>query len=90
MTSALSRRRRGTPFLPGPESFRRSFFLHPAVGVSARVSDSYWIEAAARFAHISNGQGFDAANPTWDGEGLVLGVRHTVWKQNAQIGRAHV
>jgi hypothetical protein len=69
------------PFPPHGSIY--DFFLHPAVGVGARVSDSYWIEAAARFAHISNGQGFDAANPTWDGEGLVLGVRHTLWKQNA-------
>jgi len=53
------------------------FFLRAGGGVGLRVSDSYWVEIAFRFAHVSNGQGFVSANPTWNGRGLSIGTRHT-------------
>jgi hypothetical protein len=53
------------------------FFLRAGGGVSVRVSDSYWIESAFDFAHISNGKGLESANPTWQGDGIALGLRHT-------------
>lgn len=53
------------------------FFLRAGGGVSVRVSDSYWVESAFRFAHISNGLGFGADNPTWNGRGLSVGIRRT-------------
>lgn len=57
------------------------FLLRAGGGVAVRVSDSYWIESAFRFSHISNGQCFCPSNPTWQGSGLSLGVRHTFGEQ---------
>jgi hypothetical protein len=51
------------------------FLLRAGGGVGVRVSDSYWLESAFHFAHVSNGQGFGPANPTWQGNGLSLGIR---------------
>lgn len=53
------------------------FFLRAGGGASVRVSDSYWVESAFRFAHISNGLGLESDNPTWNGRGLSLGIRRT-------------
>jgi len=51
------------------------FFLRAGGGVSVRVAQSYWIESAFQFAHVSNGECFCAGNPTWQGSGLSLGLR---------------
>jgi hypothetical protein len=63
------------PFPPHGTSY--DFFLRAGGGISVRVSDRYWLESAFRFAHISNGQGFDAGNPGWQGRGLSMGIRRT-------------
>jgi hypothetical protein len=52
------------------------FFLHGGGGISFRVSQSFWLETAYRLAHVSNAQGFVSDNPTWNGRGLSIGLRH--------------
>jgi len=51
------------------------FFLRAGGGISVRVSNSYWVESAFHFSHISNGLGFGPGNPAWQGNGLSLGIR---------------
>lgn len=63
------------PFPPHGTSY--DFFLRAGGGVSVRVSNRYWVESAFRFAHISNGQGFDAGNPSWQGHEFSVGIRRT-------------
>jgi hypothetical protein len=63
------------PFPPHGTSY--DFLLRAGGGLSVRVSDRYWVESAFRFAHISNGQGFDAGNPSWQGRELSIGIRRT-------------
>jgi Lipid A 3-O-deacylase (PagL) len=63
------------------------FFLRAGGGISFRVSNSYWLEAAYRFAHISNGQGVESANPTWNGRGLSIGLRRTFRPYSATLER---
>jgi len=63
------------PFPPHGTSY--DFFLRAGGGVSVRVSDRYWVESAFRFAHISNGLGFDSGNPGWQGRELSIGIRRT-------------
>ncbi len=53
------------------------FFLRAGGGLSFRVNDSYWVESAFRFAHISNGECFCSGNPAWQGRGLSIGIRRT-------------
>lgn len=60
-----------------PTRISYDFFLRAGGGVSVRVSGSYWVESAFHFSHISNGLGFGADNPTWNGRGLLLGIRRT-------------
>jgi hypothetical protein len=62
--------------LPSPRH-ELDFFLRAGGGVSVRVSDRYWVEPAFRFAHISNGLGFDSGNPGWQGRELSIGIRRT-------------
>ncbi len=63
------------PFPPQGTSY--DFFLRAGGEVSVRVSDGYWVESAFRFAHISNGLGFDSGNPSWQGRELSIGIRRT-------------
>jgi hypothetical protein len=60
-----------------PHGTSYDFFLRAGGGISVRVSDRYWLESAFRFAHISNGLGFDSGNPSWQGRGLSIGIRRT-------------
>jgi hypothetical protein len=64
------------------------FFLRAGGGVSVRVSNSYSIESAFHFAHISNGKGIDSANPTWQGNGVSLGIRR-VFGHKASSAEGH-
>ena len=64
-----------------------NFFLHAGGGISVRVSDSFWIESAFRFAHISNGSCFCAGNPTWNGRGLTIGLRRSFLREPSSSGR---
>lgn len=64
-----------------------NFFLHAGGGVSLRVSDSYWIESAFRFAHISNGSCFCAGNPAWNGRGLTIGLRRAFGHESRSSGK---
>jgi len=63
------------PFPPHGSSY--DFFLRAGGGMNIKVSDSFWLESAFRFAHISNGHGFNSGNPAWNGRGLSLGIRRT-------------
>jgi len=41
------------------------------------MNNHYRLEGSFRAAHISNGKGVEAANPTWNGRGLAIGIRRT-------------
>jgi hypothetical protein len=69
------------PFPTGGTAY--DFFLRAGGGISLRVSDSYWVESAFHFGHISNGQGFGPGNPKWNGNGLSLGIRRA-FRHNAE------
>jgi hypothetical protein len=63
------------------------FLLRAGGGISFRVSDSYWIESAFHFAHISNGQCFCSGNPAWQGSGISIGIRRTFRHQLEAPGK---
>jgi hypothetical protein len=78
------------PFPPHGTSY--DFFLRAGGGVSVRVSDKYWVESAFHFAHISNGQGVDSGNPSWQGRGLSIGIRRSFrpYRESERITRSSV
>jgi len=61
------------------------FFLHGGAGTSFKLNESNWLETSFHWTHISNGQGYQVAiNPTWQGYGLTVGLRHTLGPSNVE------
>lgn len=55
------------------------FFPRGGAGASFRVSRANWVEASFWWTHISNDTGaFAAGNPTWNGQGVSLSLRHAL------------
>jgi hypothetical protein len=63
------------------------FFLHTGGGISVWMSDTYWLESAFHFSHISNGQGFGPGNPTWQGNAVLIGVRRNFRRDPESRGK---
>lgn len=55
---------------------QHNFFLRAGAGAAFRVTDSYWLEAGFFWTHISNGEFGSPRDPTWQGEGVSLSLRH--------------
>jgi hypothetical protein len=55
-----------------------NFFLRAGGGAAFRVNESYWLETSFKWAQISNGQGSGPGNPTWQGLGVTLSLRHAL------------
>ncbi len=59
------------------------FFLQGGAGTSFRLNEANWLETSFHWTHISNGQGYQVpSNPTWQGYGLTVGLRHTLIASN--------
>ncbi|MFZ1131460.1 MAG: hypothetical protein WBV31_10990 [Terriglobales bacterium] len=53
-----------------------NFLSRGGGGGSFRLTQTYWLEATFRWAHISDGRRAGSDNPSWGGEGVSLGLRH--------------
>lgn len=63
-------------FLPQPgDSY--NFLFRAGSGLSYRLTDSYWLEAAYRWGHTLGGWNGPSPYSSWSGQGASLGIRHT-------------
>jgi hypothetical protein len=57
-----------------PQGTSRNGILRVGTGLNVRVTDQWAVIAGARWLHNSNGGGYAADNPAYDGVGAYLGV----------------